>query len=269
MQKLSNSKIISIITNLLGLVLLAKLIGLSLWWYLPNDGVELNTQESYQTAYQRVDFKNILKKSSSAPIEEKEQKTSSYSIKSIILKGLYGSGEYGFAIVASKRSPQETSIIEVGEVYKGYKLQSIAFEKVIFSKAGKEYVLYLEESKTKDFNKMVQKVVPLESGAVKKIAKKDIKYYSKNPKKFWKEIGIDEYLVDGKLAGFKVTKVKKGSDIEKLGLKKGDILTKANNMELNSLKNVAKLYNNLNSLEGINLVFLRDNQEMEINYEIN
>jgi general secretion pathway protein C len=267
MQKLSNSKIISIISILLGLLLFAKLIGLALWWYLPNEGKELNTQQTYQTAYQRVDFKNMLKKSK--VVEKKVQQKSAYSIDSMVLKGLYGSGDYGFCIVAPKAAPTRTKILEVGEAYKGYRLKEILFDRVVFVKSAKEYVLLLEKSAGKNLDKMVTKVSSTRGDEPKTIEKKDIKFYTKNPKKFWKEIGIVEHKRDGKLQGFRITKIKKGSKLETLGLQKDDILIGANNMELNSLQTVAKLYKNIDKLDDINLVFLRDNQEMEINYEIN
>jgi type II secretion system protein C len=268
MQKLSNKKIISIVTTLLGLVLFAKLIALTLWWYLPNEGVTLSAQEPYPVAYQRVDFKNMLPKYKATNTKNQEEK-SAFSINNMVLKGLYGSGSYGYAIVAPKSTPSSTEIIAVGEVYKGYKLQTIEFDKVTFSKNNKKYVLYLEVSKIDNYENMVTKVSKPSSDEPKLIEKKDIKYYSKNPNMFWKEIGIDEHMVDGKLSGFTITRLKKGSKLELLGLKKGDLLIKVNNMELNSLKTVVKLYEKLDTLKEINLVFLRNNQEMEINYEIN
>jgi len=267
MQIPSNSKIISVVTILLGLVLFAKLIGLALWWYLPNDGVEVDSHESYQTPYKRVDFKNMLVSSQVTHVEKKQ--TSSYSLSNFILKGLYGSRYDGFAIIASKNAPTRTKIIEVGEIYKGYKLTEIEAQRVIFTKNGKEYILDLEKSSTTNFNNMVNKVVNYESNEPRKIEKKDIKFYTKNPKTLWKDIGLTENYHNKQLAGFKVTKVRKGSKIELLGLKKGDILIRANNVDLDSLKNVAKLYGDLDKLDVLNLVILRNNQEMEINYEIN
>ena len=266
MQKLSNTKIISIVTILLGLVLFAKLIGLALWWYLPSEGVELDTHESYNSRYQRVDFKNMLIRSQTTQV--KRTTKSGYSIDNLILKGLYGSRFHGFAIVARKSAPTRTKIIEVGEVYKGYKLKEIEFQRVIFSKNGKKYILELEKSKLNKFDSMVQSVNTF-NDEPKKIEKKDINFYTKNPKNLWDEIGLDEQFKAGKLIGFKVTKVKKGSKIEGLGLKKGDLLIRANNLELNSLKNVTNIYKDLLTIDAVNIVLLRDNQEMEINYEIN
>jgi len=267
MQKLSNTKIISIVTVLLGLVLFAKLIGLALWWYLPSEGVELDTHESYKARYQRVDFKNMLMQSHTTQV--KRTTKSAYSIDNLILKGLYGSRFHGFAIVAPKSAPTRTKIIEVGEIYKGYKLNEIEFQRVVFSKNGKKYILELEKSKLSKLDSMVQSVNTFNNDEPRKIAKKDINFYTKNPKNLWNEIGLDEQFKAGKLIGFKVTKVKKGSKIEGLGLKKGDLLIRANNLELNSLKNVTNIYKDLLTIDAVNIVLLRNNQEMEINYEIN
>ena len=41
MQKLSNPFLVSIITKILILLVIAKVFSLLIWWFLPSDGVEL------------------------------------------------------------------------------------------------------------------------------------------------------------------------------------------------------------------------------------
>lgn len=271
MIKLSNSKIISIVSTLLALLLIAKLISLSLWWYLPTEGVELNVKKSYQAKYQRVDFKNMLIKSTAPVVEKVEKKASiATSINNLVLKGLYGNKINGYAILAKKASLKKTTIVGIGEVYEGYKLQEIELKRVIFTKNSKEYVLELGEKSKASSKSSISRVKKSNVDAPShEVSKKDINYYSKNPAQIWKEIAISEVKKNGKIDGFRVNRIKKNSKMAELGLKKGDVIIKANNIVLKSYKDAIKLYQNIKNIDAIELVIIRDNQEKEIIYEIN
>ncbi len=265
MQNLSNLKLLRTITLLLTLLLLAKAISIVVWWYLPAEGIELNIEKSYRAQYQRVDFKNMLIKSKVIQAQTRKQvSTIAYSINSLVLKGLYGSSFNGFAIVAKKSAPKRTSIISVGEVYAGYKLKKIELFQVIFTKSAKDYILVLEN---KTANKPRVEHITAES-TQRSVSKADIKNYSNNPSKIWKDIAITPFKRGGKLVGFKVNRIKPGSKMADLGLKKGDLIIRANNIELTSFKDVLNLYKKIDMIETLSLVVLRNNQEKEIIYDI-
>lgn len=136
MKKTSSSGIFFIISNLLILLVMAKLISIGLWWYLPDSGVELVIKEKFQPKYQKVDFKNILETDAAG----KDIKTG-VSITNIILKGLYGVSTNGFIVVSLNKNPRKTTIVEVGESYEGYKLKLINAESVVFEKNGSDFIL--------------------------------------------------------------------------------------------------------------------------------
>ena len=92
--------------------------------------------------------------------------------------------------------------------------------------------------------------------------------YTKDIDKVWKDIGVGEHRVNGVLDGFKVNFVKRGSDFEKLGLKRGDILTAVNGQELNSYNAAFSFYKEMNNIENLTLSIKRNNQDMELEYEI-
>jgi len=272
MQKLSNTKLLSVVSLLLILLLVAKLISVAIWWYLPSEGVELNAKKSYQAKYQRVYFSNMLVYSKVPDKRQAEPKTqtTSYSINSLILKGLYGSRLNGFAIVAKKSAAKKTTIVAVGEEYAGYKLKEIELSQVIFTKARKDYVLVLEKSDNKNFSKSVKRVKHKMSSQDDEhiVTKQDIKKYSNNPSQIWKDIAIAPLKRNGKIEGFKINRIKAGSKMAELGLKKGDIIIRANNVKLSSFNDALKLYKDIDNIDTISLVVLRNNQEREIIYEI-
>jgi type II secretion system protein C len=266
MQKLSDSKLLSTATRLLILLLVAKLISLVLWWYLPSEGVELNAKKSYKAKYQRVYFSNMLVFSKVSDVQAQKE-ASIYSIDSLILKGLYGSKSFGYAIVAKKASPKATTIVSVGELYEGYKLIEIDLDQVIFSKNSKEYALALEASGKLTPSDVMKRVANVEQES-KAVSKTDIDYYSKNPKEIWKNIAISEVRKNGKIEGFKVNRITKGSKLATLGLEVGDVIIRANNVELTSYNDAIKLYKDIDNISVLELVVQRDNQEKEIIYEI-
>jgi len=269
MSKASNSYL-GVVVKLLILLALAKAISLALWWYLPDEGVSLKENLNFNPPYHRIDFKNML--SSNAPVthatSSEEKKLQSVSITSMILKGLYGTKERGFIIVALKASPNKTSLISVGEEYSGYKLKSILRDGALFTKGGKEFVLKIETPKrSSTLHSSIVTVAPTDDG-VHSVSRRDIKYYERNPDQIWKDISIMEIKHGNKINGFKVTRVRRGSKMANLGLKRGDVIIRANNVELNSYKSAFDLYKKINTIDTLQLVVRRNNEEKELVYEI-
>ncbi|WP_304546058.1 hypothetical protein [Sulfurimonas microaerophilic] len=265
MLKLSNSKLLKVVTKLLILILFAKLFSLAIWWYLPSSGIDNQESETYTQSYKRIDFKNMLERSK-VVVNEEQKSTVSTSIGTIVLKGLYGKGKKGFAIVAKKAQPDKTSVISVGELYEGYKLKTIQAFSVIFEKMGKEYIVSMDSSEKLQPKEFVKKETTL--GEAYEVEKTDITYYSKNPGKLWSDVAINEVFEGKKITGFRVDKIKPNSKIAKLGLQKGDIMIRANNVELTSYKAAMDLYKKIDSIDILELTVLRNNQEKEIIYEI-
>ena len=273
MQKLSNTKLISIATIILSLLLVAKIISLVVWYILPSGGVEYTKAKSYMAKYQRVNFKNMLDKSKK-PLSVTEKTDSkgevvASNIKNLFLKGLYGNKHTGYAIVGKYSKPEKTEIVGVGESFAGYKLKEIYPDKVIFTRGGKDFQLVLKNStKTPSVNKVLTRVkTPVYEGE-HKVTRKDINTYAAHPEKIWKDIGIKAYKKKGKIVGFIVTRIKRNSKMAELGLQKGDIMIRANNVDLTSPNDAINLYKNIKKIDTLQLVVLRDNQEKEIIYEI-
>lgn len=269
MIELSNFSLLKIFTKLLVLLVAAKAISLLVWWYLPSDGVELSKKENYQPKYQRADFKNMIHNANTQKTMTGENVGSrGVSITNMILKGLYGASSKGFVIVALKSSPKKTSIVGINEIFSGFTLKSITISSAIFTKGGKEYILELQ--KIKNQKSTISKVGSApESSEVHDVKRNDITYYSKNPKEMWKDISIKEVKNGKNIDGFKVTRIKKNSKMAKVGLQKGDVIIKANNVDLKSYKDVLDIYGEINDLSTIQIVILRNNQEKELVYEIN
>jgi general secretion pathway protein C len=86
--------------------------------------------------------------------------------------------------------------------------------------------------------------------------------------KIWRDISISQHRSNGKLDGFRINYVKKGSDFEKLGLRRGDILKAINAQELNSMGAAMEFYKEINNIENLTLTIERDGRSEELEYEI-
>jgi len=271
MKRPSNSTLLSVSTKILILLLTAKVISLAFWWYLPHDSVELVIQENYQPQYRRVDFKNMIQDSNTQAKRGSGRSlfSGTASMNNMILKGLFGNKDKGFVIIAMRSQPNKTSIVSVGEVFKGYTLKSITLTGSIFEKNGKEYVLYLKKPdlKTEQYIQNIKAQKPSDTPIG--VTHTDIADYIKNPQEIWNDISIIEVRDGTKIKGFKVTKIKKMSKLASLGLAVDDIIIKANNVALESYADALNIYKKIDKLDALQLIIIRNNQEVELVYEIN
>jgi type II secretion system protein C len=185
----------------------------------------------------------------------------------MILKALYGNEEHGVVVVATKSNPKESQIIGIGEAFMGYKLIGISLNNASFEKGGVKFILEMQKSDMK-YQPILENKKTFIANMPVSISKNDINNYAQNPKQIWKDIAISEVKTDGKITGFKVTRINPKSRFAELGLEKDDIIIKANNIALTSYQEAINIYQKIDTLESVQITFLRNNQEQEIVYEI-
>lgn len=266
MSRISNSAIIKFIMRTIILFAVAKSISLALLWYLPKDGVTQSDNKNYVAIYQRADFKNMLQYTKDGSFGANGSIEKGTSISYLTLKAIYATQKRGFVIVAKKSDLSNTSIVAIGEEYEGYTLSSILKQSALFHKNNKEYIVELEAT---TINGQIAKRGDAQQVGVVGVSKEDLSFYAKNPQEIWKEISIVELKDGEELMGFEVKDVKKGSKFESLGLRKGDLLVKVNNVVLKSYKDAIEIYKNIANVSTVALIVMRDNQEVELVYEVN
>lgn len=270
MQLLSKAWIQTLLFRLLGIIILLKAASLLLVWFLPVDGVSMVQSSSAQPTYQRYSLSGMLEvsKGSAASSGGSAVSTATTQVSNLLLKGIYGSKSHGFAILAMKRSPEKTEVIGVSESFGGYKLVEIEPSAVKLERHGKIYTLMMEASGQLP---AYTKVEPQSEGesAVKVVTRSEINFYRQNVEKIWQDIGITEVKRGKEISGFKVTRINPTSPFAKLGLKRGDVIVKANNKALTSYAAAMEIYRSIDKLQALELTITRNNLEKEIVYEIN
>lgn len=274
MRQLISSKTMQNITTLLVLVVIAKLVGLIILFFLPKSGVELATNDVNNIKYRSYKVSNSFGlvgdvKANTPKVPPKE----TLKIDSLILHAIYGDDKQGFIVFAEKKSPQANKILALNHEYKGYKLTHIKQISAILEKGGVAYELVFKE--TPNSIPIKKRVLapppPKDAGnteVVRAVSKKDVMHYAKNFDAIWKNIAIKEIKKGGKIDGFKVLSVKQSSIFARLGLLKGDIIMSVNNQPLKSYADAFNIYNNIKDYESLKINIIRNKQKKELEYEI-
>ena len=276
MKQIINTKYFSTAIFILSIVVLAKLIWLAIsLFFLPSSGVEYTQDGKAKALYYRVKLTNAA--AAIAPVANNTRaKPVVSSMKGIKLLALYNASD---ALVVTVAKGSKTTVLGKGEKIDGFTLTSAGPNYAIFTKAGKEFKLSLINVKSSGKSSSTSKASVLneekpnkdsivEEGGVKRIKRDLLTSYTKDVDKIWKDIGISENKISNKINGFKINFVKKGSDFEKLGLKRGDILMGLNGEELNSYGAAMGFFKEINNIENLTLTVERDGATKEIEYEI-
>jgi len=240
---------------------LAKGAWIGVLFYLqknPVDKIEVQSKSFYDKYRLSKAFGIAQVVQSAAQIKQAEV----LKLDNIELQGVFASKELSFVTI---KDANIVEIIEKNANYKGFVLKEVNPFGAIFEKDGLRYELLLDKEK------MPQTIKPTQimgDDVVRFVPRKEVKSYTGNIQNIWKQIGIKEIVEKGKLQGFRVTRVEPGSVFEKLGLAKEDIIIGANNKIFVTYSEVLEFYKNMDKIDSIKLIFKRDNQQKELEYEI-
>jgi type II secretion system protein C len=252
--------------NLLIMFVIIKTIALGVTWYLPPQSVAFSEKQSLGPEYARYSMPAMLDDVNGPAKQDKPMQ----SVQELVLKGLYGNSNKGFAIIAYKRTPDKGEVIAIKQNFAGYTLESIGAESVTLRRGGMSYALSLEK-KLPHYSSIVQPVaVPTRPGDVGSVNvnRKEVKRYASDFDAIWKDIAINEIMKDGKITGFRVNRINPESPFGLLGLRVGDVITKVNNKPMDSYAAAINIYKDIDNIDVLNLTILRNNTEQEIFYEV-
>lgn len=264
MKQLSETRWYSAAFCIAVLALVAKAVMTFAAFWLPQRGIDRPPQQE-ESIYRSYRMASLFSVEAAKPKVEAKKDEPVYKLDKLALRGIYA-GKNPFIAVEEGGT---VILIAQGETHKGYALIEVEPERAIFEKGGRRYEIGFKEDK--DADKRITKVEApevLTDGDTVFIKRNEITHYAKNFDDIWKNVKIEPVKRSGKLDGFKVTWVKKGSVFEKIGLQKNDVIIGANDREFSSLSQVFKLYNNVDKIDRLKLKILRENQEMELEYEI-
>ena len=247
---------------------------------LPKKGIEPNLEIGVKPLYYRYTLatkkekvKTVAKNNKNHYIKPKPKPE---EIRKFILKGIFDSTDKKLIVIKYRG---KSYVLAMGEMIEGYKFTKIYPDYVIFTKNGKEYELNLYKKGHKEIKKAhLDTIIPnrirKKSKAIEKegdttyISRNLFNKYKSNFAEIQKNIGVVPYMEGGKLKGFKISFVRKGSDFDKLGVKRGDIILSVNGEPLNNFKVPMRIFNNLDTLTAATITIKRGNEIKELEYEV-
>jgi general secretion pathway protein C len=280
MKQLISPKLFSSLIFFLSIIIVVKIIWTAIsLLLLPNVGEEYNSKSKAKALYYRVRLTNDSAVIAPVIMVKRPKIIPVASMRGIKLLALYNSKD---TLVVTVEKNKKTMVLGKGDEIDKFLLISGGANYALFKKNGKEFKLNLNTEKeiggepqrnNRDLRPVRNKEPSIkknivEQDGVKVINRSLLTNYTANPDKIWKDIGIGENKVNGKLNGFKINYVKKGSDFEKLGLKRGDLLMAINAEKLDSLSGVMGLYKDINNIENLTLTVERNGRSEDIEYEI-
>jgi len=281
MNQDSSNKIISIVTIILSTIIVAKLTWVTVEkLYLPKNGIELKQQTIKPNLHYRYKLASTqalpkIKKTIKVPTKKKIVS----SIDNLQLVAIYSSGADSIVTVIKQN---KSYVLGIGDSVNGFTLEKTTAMKAYFKRGNKEYVLKLFEKKhsassyietpTKKVEALTKqqresKKVIEEDGVVS-IPRDLLKEYTTDLSKAIKDIGLRPIRKDGKMQGYKVRYVRKGTSIAKLGLIRGDIIKAINGDPIVDLAAPMQLLKSTDTIEGLTITIVRRNEEKELEYEI-
>jgi type II secretion system protein C len=271
MNPASRELLMALLTRLGILFLAAKAAAMVLLWLLPGEGVSMAKTASVQPAYHRYTLGSML----AAPAHAERGGgvpailPSQSDATGLILKGLYGKETEGYVIIAQKSKPETTEVVTVGETFHGYTLRSIHPQSAVFEYRGESYRVAIEDAaELPDQGRSPAAPEAPAETVLKQISRDQVNSYTKNLDLIWRDIGIREVRKGKRIEGFRIVRIKPGTPFAALGLKRNDVIIKANNKPLNSYAAAMEVYQEIDRLKAVELVILRKNQEKELVYEI-
>ena len=274
MKQIISSKHLSTLIFIFSIIVIVKVIWLTLsLLFLPTNGENYQDTNRVKKLYYRVRLTN--ESNVIAPIQPIKPKNRVSSMSGYKLLGLYNAPD---KLVVTVEKNRKTTILEKGEKIDGFELISAGSNYAIFKKSGEEFKLSLNKIKNSLRIPQSYKRAPklkgnsggkiVEQGGVKVVSRNLLTSYTKDLDKIWKDISIGQNKRDGKLHGFRINYIRKNSDFEKLGLKRGDILIGINAEELNSISAAMNIFKDINNIDNLTLTVERDGKRKEIEYEI-
>ncbi len=221
-------------------------------------------QSHYKTVGRRDLFKTekIDKLKNNQP--EKQVSASAKKIQvtelELELKGtITGTGSDPFAVIKKKKE-KKGMLYATGDIVDRAVIKAIFRERVILLVDGREEILLMVKSKSKnDSNKeSSNNGVGITAGKSKDgiienilLTWADVNILSKDLKTLRKQVRVRPHFYKGVMDGFRVTGIKKKSVFyKKLGFKNGDIVTAVNEKEMKSVKDVMNFYDMFKELDG-------------------
>lgn len=221
------------------------------------------------TAYDPIIERNLFNtKSGTArqpePVVFENLKPTSLNLK--LLGTVTGDQDKTFAVIQNSQERQQ-QLYRIGDTIQKATLKMILREKVVLHVNGKDEILEIEKIQTKKTRRSSRRSGATDSRNIT-IKRSKIKDSVKNINKLMQQARVRPHFTNGKADGLSLTGIKPNSIFHDMGLKSGDIITSVNGNDIESVEDMLKFYQSLQTAESVNLKLKRRGRMKTIDYDI-
>ncbi|MCX7990626.1 MAG: PDZ domain-containing protein [Proteobacteria bacterium] len=283
MVKINKTKVIDIIGFITVILFLSYYLGniiklATLKETLPESQKKQEPQKNTSKTindYALVVDKNIfsIKGATFSVIEKKAEQSVAVDSTGLKLKGVITLFP-GYAFIENKEGKQ--ILFKLGDdVFNTGKLSMVTKDYVYISQGGRGFKVplegaVLEDKKTSSGNPPnLSSQTQQAPGQGQTFSRDLIKRFLEEPREILTDARLLPNIVDGKQQGFVVREVKPNGFYDSIGLKNGDVILRANGIELTSPNDGIKIFNLLKELDKVELDIMRDGVRKSLVYYIN
>ena len=276
----SNTKNLSLFIWLLGLIVLVKLIWVVIaYLYLPEQGISMERGGAKSALHYRYRLaSNVAAPKIKTPVKKPTQRVP--SIKNIQLVGIYSSAD-GCIVTLLKKG--KSHILSNGDEIDGFILKSASAKEAYFERKDKKYTLKLFEGKKKNSHSIgtIESVTAADSDnqeesteeissrdGIKLVPRSLLKSYVFDMDKAMRDMGLRPVRRAGQMLGYKVRFIRKSSPLNKLGLRRGDVIKAINGEDIVDFNGPMDILKRADTIEGLTITVIRNNEEKELEYEV-
>jgi general secretion pathway protein C len=221
------------------------------------------------SAYDPIIERNLFNTKSGAerqpePVVFENLQPTSLNLK--LLGTVTGDQDKAFAVIQNSQGRQQ-QLYRIGDTIQKATLKMILREKVVLHVGGKDEILEIEKIETKQTRRSSRKYGATDSRNIT-VKRSKIKASVKNINKLMQQARVRPHFTNGKADGLSLTGIKPNSIFHDMGLKSGDIITSVNGNNIESVEDMLKFYQSLQTAESVNLKLKRRGRMKTIDYNI-
>ena len=223
------------------------------------------------TYYSAITERNLFQTKTEAGVQPEKVNIDALKptdLKLNLLGTITGDRKEAFAVIEDTTTKQQ-NLFRIGDTVQNAIVKMILREKVVLNVNGKDEILKIEKDREGSKNLKFQTArLPTQRSQNITVRRSQMISAVKDVNNLMKQIRIRPNFRNGKPDGLRLTGIRPNSIFYNMGLKSGDILMGVNGKNIESVDDVFKLYQNLQSSSSIQLQIKRRGLLKTIDYHI-
>ncbi len=180
-----------------------------------------------------------------------------------LLGTVAGDKDFDYAVI-EERDKKEQGLFRTGDTVASATIVKIMRGMVVLRVDGRDEILIMEAKPDKETG-ITKRTAPENKSSIT-VRKDEIDEALQDISKILTQARIRPYFSGGKSNGFIISRIKKGSIFEKMGMQNGDVIQNVNDQPIKSPEEMMELYNGLKSGSSVSLNIERRGMKQDLEY---